>query len=176
MTLDNERQEAEARLKAADDAERQRRIDEEVEAERSRIALAKAAEAERTRQAKLRAEIGAEAAKFQAALDQAEAGAIQMAAGLREAFSLADRINALMRALPSRSTQLHRHEMADRISRRLSVMLTGIEGPNYARFGQLDPLFSGLQIGSADLHWNEIEIKHGAPWLAAFVPIKEKTK
>jgi hypothetical protein len=172
----DERQEAEARLKERDDRERDAAIVAEVEAERARQAMARAAEAEKQRQAKLRAEIGEEAQKWQAALDRAEAGAIQMAAGLREAFSLADQINALMRALPSRSTQLHRHETADRISRRLSVMLTGIEGPNYARFGQLDPLFSGLQIGSPNLHWNEIEIKHGAPWLAAFVPIKEKTK
>ncbi|MGE3872310.1 MAG: hypothetical protein AB7F74_05065 [Parvibaculaceae bacterium] len=168
-TLEKERQEAEERLKASDDAERQRRVDDEVAAERSRKALAAAAEAERLRQAEIRADIGEAAAKYLKALDEAEAGAIAMAASLRSVFATAAQINTLMKALPA-PMRISSNEVADRLSRKLSALLAGIE--HQGQFGHVI-LFSGLLIDPG-MSWPDSELKQ-TNWLTTFHALKEKT-
>jgi hypothetical protein len=153
-----ERKAAEDRVRAAEKAERERRIEEEIEAERDRQAQAAAAEAERGRQARVRAEIAAEGQKWLHEIEEAEAGAKAMVEAIRVAFATAGKINLLMASLRD-VNRIANPETADRLSRRLSQLLSSLGAGH--QFGQL-VLFAGIQ--DADASWPNGEQKN-APWL-----------
>jgi len=157
----DERQAAVERLKAREAEAQEHQIDDEVEAERSRKRRAAADDAERQRQANGRAEIGKEADTMMKALAEAESVAVTMAAQLREAFAAANQINRVAVGLGLRG-RMSPGETADRLSKRLSMLLAGIHSPTH---------FGGLLL---DTHlidpkasW-EADERHHAPWLAEF--------
>jgi hypothetical protein len=130
----DERQAAIERLKAQAEEATEKEIDVEVEAERERQRRAAADAAERQRLAKARAELSKEFDTWMRNLAEAEAGAVQMASSIREAFATANRINAAAAALGNKS-RLFPRDLADRLTKRLSLLLAGIDGPhNFGAF------------------------------------------